>query len=93
MVNDMTKVIETTINSDFTLEGESHEVAFQIAERFIAPALEAINQHGGKDHAVNFMHAMLSANISLLSEFADEQEIDELIKTAKQLTFDQQKPC
>lgn len=89
----MSKVIETTINADFTLEGESHEVAFQIAERFIAPALETINRSGGKDHAVTFMHALLSANINLLSAIADEDEIDDLIKTAKKLTFDQKKPC
>jgi len=89
----MNNVIETTIDADFTLEGESHDVAFQIAERFIAPALETINNSGSKDHALNFMHAIMAANISLLAEIADESEIDDLIKKAKQLTFDQQKHC
>lgn len=93
MVSDMTKVVETTINADFTLEGTSDDVAFQLAERFIIPALDAINLNGGKDHALNFMHALIAANIHLLSSIADESEIDDLIKTAKQLTFDQQKPC
>lgn len=93
MGNDMTKVIEKTINADFTLEGGADDVAFQIAERFIAPALEIINRSGGKDNAVMFMHALLAANINLLSELTDKDEIDELIKTAKQLTFDQKKHC
>ena len=93
MGNDMTKVVETTINAGFTLEGGADDVAFLIAERFIAPALETINRSGGKDSAVMFMHALLAANISILSEITDEQEIDELVKTAKQITFDQKKPC